>query len=455
MSHSPLAKRFAKAFAAQGLGQAISLVTQLVSVPLFLSMWGKERYGEWILLSAIPAYLTIADLSFGAAAANEMTMLAGAGDQQRAQRIYQSTWVLILILSALVTLASVLFFVAVPFDRWMKMDLPHGVVVTSALFLVGQIVLAQQGAVFSAAYRAGGHYAGGLMVGNAQRIVEFLVLVAVLRSGGGFVALTGWVFLVRAVSYLAVYVHLLRIVPWLRLGFRDFDKEALRPLVGPALSYNAVPLGTALNLQGTLFVVGALFGPAAVGAFSSMRTLSRFVWQAVLLIANSVWPEFSQALGAGDLDLARRLHRRACQAGTWVAILASSALLVVGPWLFHRWTKGQYALDMPVFVLLLVGITINSLWSVSYTVSISINRHQRIALLYFAFAGLGVVLSAVLGKAFGLVGVALGLIVVEALMVYFAVSASLRILEEPTSAYASLVKPPFGWLARRLSSALR
>ncbi|MFC8316662.1 hypothetical protein ACFUEJ_24125, partial [Gordonia sp. NPDC057258] len=56
------AQRIIKAFLAHGLGQAVSVFAQIVSVPLFLSVWGAAKYGEWILISTIPTYLALSDL---------------------------------------------------------------------------------------------------------------------------------------------------------------------------------------------------------------------------------------------------------------------------------------------------------------------------------------------------------------------------------------------------------
>ena len=59
---------------ATGFGQGVNVLIQLAGVPLFLHFWGVERYGEWLILSTIPAYLWMSDFGFASVAANDMTM---------------------------------------------------------------------------------------------------------------------------------------------------------------------------------------------------------------------------------------------------------------------------------------------------------------------------------------------------------------------------------------------
>ena len=65
--------RLVKGFGANIYGQVVTAVVQLVGVPIFLWAWGTELYGEWLILFAIPSYLSMSDLGFSLSAANDMT----------------------------------------------------------------------------------------------------------------------------------------------------------------------------------------------------------------------------------------------------------------------------------------------------------------------------------------------------------------------------------------------
>ncbi len=74
-------KRLVRGVSATAFGTGVTAVVQLVSVPLFLWAWGVAGYGDWLLLSTIPAYFGMSDIGFCAVAGNEMSMRAARGDR--------------------------------------------------------------------------------------------------------------------------------------------------------------------------------------------------------------------------------------------------------------------------------------------------------------------------------------------------------------------------------------
>ena len=80
MSTRSLKRRLIAGFGANTFSRLSTTLTQIFSVPVFLSHWGVHLYGEWILLNTIPSYLGLSDVGFGSVAGNEMTMLAAAQD---------------------------------------------------------------------------------------------------------------------------------------------------------------------------------------------------------------------------------------------------------------------------------------------------------------------------------------------------------------------------------------
>lgn len=83
-----LISRILRCLAATAFGQVITIVIQLVSVPLVLHFWGDRVYGEWLVLSVIPAYFAMSDVGFASIAANQMTILMAKGERQTALEVH-------------------------------------------------------------------------------------------------------------------------------------------------------------------------------------------------------------------------------------------------------------------------------------------------------------------------------------------------------------------------------
>jgi hypothetical protein len=53
------------ALAAGAFGQFVTIGSQVLLTPLYFLYWGAAKYGEWLLISTIPAYLAMADFGIG------------------------------------------------------------------------------------------------------------------------------------------------------------------------------------------------------------------------------------------------------------------------------------------------------------------------------------------------------------------------------------------------------
>jgi len=103
ITSNEVVKRILSYAQANIFGQIVTVVMQLVSVPLFLHYWDLDKYGKWILLSAVPAYFAMADVGMVAVASNKMAILMSKGEKTEANRVFQS---------ALVLTSALLFMVA-------------------------------------------------------------------------------------------------------------------------------------------------------------------------------------------------------------------------------------------------------------------------------------------------------------------------------------------------------
>ena len=73
-------RRILHGLSANAYGQLVVIVIQLAGVPILLHAWGTQLYGEWLILAAIPTYLSMADLGFSQSAGNDMTARMARGD---------------------------------------------------------------------------------------------------------------------------------------------------------------------------------------------------------------------------------------------------------------------------------------------------------------------------------------------------------------------------------------
>jgi O-antigen/teichoic acid export membrane protein len=432
---------------ATALGPIIAAIVQLGMVPLLLHVWGAAKYGDWLLLSAVPSYLTLSDLGFGNASGSDMCIRVAADDRMGALQTFQSSWVLVTSVSCLTLLLAFLCVWRIPWQQWLNLSSVSNMQAATIMMVLGaQVVISQQINVAESAYRSDGNFATGTFWLGMLRLAEAVTATTIAVLGGNLLAVACAYLIVRCVGTVGYILKLRHLSPWIRYGIRYARLKTVRQLAAPAVGFMTMPVGYALNQQVLLIVIGGRLGSVAVAAFSTLRTLSRVSSQLINTTKLALLPELSRAFGEGNISLARRLHRHACRASLGLSVLGGMFLWLVGPTIYRLWIRQGILFDATCFhVLLLVAVT-NSLWDTSSVLPMSINAHLRIAVAYSATALLSVGLAWILIPHLGIAGAAIALVATDGCMTGFVLRTSLYHVQDKFKDFiASLFVIPRFW----------
>lgn len=407
----PVIRRVTAGFGGNAVGQAVQLAIQLLSLPLFLSHWDAATYGTWLVLSAIPVYVQMADVGMLTAAGNRMTMAMGRLDVQEARSVLHSA------LAFLGIVCGVAAVVALPLILWLPLEplLDGDRRLALAILVVGVLQALLFGGVAEAIMRSTGRYAQGTALLALVQLAGWLGQAAGLVVSGSFSAVALGGFIVQCLGYGWVLALAQRDSQGLTIGLSQARLDEIRSLVKPALSFMAFPLSNALNLQGITLLVAQLLGPVAVAAFNTSRTLMRVVVQSTALLSHALWPEFSRLYGLGGSAAVAQLYRRAWLFGGVLGIAAGLVVYAAAPWLLEVWTRGVIAFDASLMGVLLVYAVVASVWHVPRVLLMATNQHTALAKWSLGCAVLGIALAAALGR-FGPTGFALAMLLSELLM---------------------------------------
>jgi O-antigen/teichoic acid export membrane protein len=429
-------RRLLFGFLINWIGKLSASVIQLIQVPVFLHFWGVPLYGEWMIVNAIPAYLSFSDGGFGTVAGNEMTMLVAREDREGALRVFQSCWWLIAIICTATgaLLCGALYYL--PAARFLKLSAISESDTKWIIFYLGvSILLGQLEQLLQSAYRCIGRYSYGTLVKSVLSLIAFASMIVAVALGGGarIAALVFAVVNIAETILLCILVR--RDIPWIQYGWQNASFAEIRKLARPAIAYMCFPLGNALNLQGTLLAVGYALGPTEVVVFGTARTVSRIALQMVSMVNNTFGPEMSIAYGAGNYELTRTLLRRACQLALVVAFVIVIIMITIGPWFLTHWTSGHVPPSRPLLSILLLVVVLYALWSTSSTLMSSTNLHQRLAVYYIIGTSISCILCYFLARSYGLYGAASSLLVAELVMNLYVIPASVRISRDTVPAF--------------------
>ena len=410
--------RFLRSLFAQIYSQASTILIQLALVPVLIHAWGTTLYGTWLLLSAVPFYLTFSDFGFTFIAKNEMVMAVANGNRPAALRTFQSVLVMLSIAIPVVFLVMA----GPPFllDLSGLLSL-HGYPNSQARLvfaaLVANVALYQYTLLLSGGIRAENRPATEASLAATSRLSEGAVIAVVALSGTSLLVVALAVLLNRVVFLTITYLWMRRVSPWIRLGWHEARLSEIRRLFHPALAYMFMPVAQALMIQGPVLIIGHVLNPAAVVVFSTSRTLARLGTAATNLLTNAFVTEYAACAGQNDIAKFSKLFRGHLALCAVAVVGYAVSLLVLDDRLMRVFTHGKVAIVEPFFALIVGGVAAEMVWTTLFTAISAVNRHQAVTYSYFALSLFGIVVCYPLVQHFGIEGAGLFVLGVNVLII--------------------------------------
>jgi O-antigen/teichoic acid export membrane protein len=432
-------RRVLAGIGANSIGMAVSIGIQLISLPLFLHYWDAETYGVWLMLSAIPAYLSMADVGMVTAVGNKMTIAMGAGDHARANRVFQSAQLFMTVVCGAIALVVIPVVLLAPLPWVQNVDQRLALMALSA-----GVLIALFGGLSEAIFKSTQRYPFGTLVSNIVRLGEWLGSMVGLILFGSFAAVAFGGLLVRFIGTVVTAMLASGGKHDIHWGTKAAAKQEIREMVKPAASFMAFPLANALSFQGMTLLVGAFFGPASVAIFNTYRTIARLAVQVTAIFSHALWPEFSRLFGLGGAAAVQPIYQRSMLMGLLQSFVFSFVLYFVSPFLLQIWTHGAIAFLPTLMVLMLLYAAIGGVWHIPRVFLMATNQHTDLAYWSLVAGTLSVGLAWLIGIRYDLQGAVIAMLMSE---VFIAVVCALlarralkQQLDNKAPAYKAVIK---------------
>lgn len=392
----------------------VIMCMQFFSLPFFLNYWSVEKYGTWLALSAIPSYLIIADFGIIAAASNKMNIMMGRKDAKKCRVIFQSAHFLTLII-CLGMLFSVLPIIYL-FNLIYKIETDQFLALS---FLSCSVLLSIYGGLADSVYRAIGINTLGTYISGSIRLFEWLGYLTGLIIEGSYssVALGGLLFRLIGVSLNTYMITKNQII--FRLGIKHAQKNEIKSLIKPALSFASFNLINALNFQGLTLIIATILGPTEVVIFNTYRTLTRSVVQFIGIFNHAVWPEFSRLYGINSKNIIfYDLYISSFKITLIMSLMLTIAVYLLSPWILNLWTHGKVYFQPQLMVVMLVSAGFAGLIFVPRTLLQSTNNHYKLAIWNAVIVSITLSIAILFGRIYGVNGIAYAILISEICGIY-------------------------------------
>ncbi len=435
---------------ASGLAKVISVLTNLVSVPLTLHYLGTERFGLWITIGSFISFLGFSDLGIGNGLLNGISKSHGKGEDTLARQYVSSAF---FSLTALAIMVGAIFAGAYNFVPWQSFfhlrswkaidEAGPAVAVSLACFLMnvpaGVVTRIQSG------------YQEGFMVNlwaAAGSVIALLALLLVIRARAPLPLL---VLAIAGSPLITLFVNSAVVFgwqrPWLRPSWSHVKRDVSKDLVRNGFLFFVLQLAMAVGYSSDNLVLAQILGPEAVTQYAIPAKLFGTISIGCLLISAPLWPAYSEALAKGDTSWIRKTLLKSVFISVAFALTMNLMLLAFWSKVFSLWIGP----NIHPSSMLLIGL---GTWGIIYALSVPIAMLLNAAtvvtfqvIVSSTGALVNIALSTYLTKRIGVPGVVFGSIVSQVIVVlipYFLYTriflGSLRCVErQPISAPAPSV----------------
>jgi O-antigen/teichoic acid export membrane protein len=425
------------------LATFVELGIGILMLPFNVSHLGQSAYGLWVLVASTTFYFSMLNLGYGSA-------LVKFAAQYRARRD----------VSALNELTSTMFFVfaaigavgyavvtllAFNLQDLFNLSPDQSRTGTFVLLIIGTYValgfpFSVFGAIMNGFQRK---YLNGV-VGITTSIVVAVVNVIVLLLGYGLVELVASTTAVRILSYFGYRLNAYRVFPALQIRIKHFKVKRLREMTGFSAFMLLIDLANKLNYSTDVLVIGAFMSTAAVAVWAVAQRLIELTQRLTDQLNGALFPVIVDSATLGISERLTLIFLQGTRLSLAMVLPISAGLALLAEPLVLAWVGPQFTGSIRVIHILAFVVTFRVGNATATTLLKGAGRHRLLAYSNLAIGAANVVLSVLLVRTYGLVGVAFGtLIPLSAVSIFVLFPAACRRANISVAhALASAVWPP-------------
>lgn len=408
-------KRLSMGIASYGLDKIVVAMVQLLMVPVLANYWGLTLFGIWAMMITIPAFLVLSDFGMVNSALARMTRFVGREEWDKARAALHTAW----LASCMICLAFAIILGGI---LWL---LPAGLMPGSGSFTASDarltllllLVYGLSTVMFrlnTAAYRSTMQYTLSIWCSMGSYALENAGVVIAVALGAGPVTAASVLLGTRLLSIALVMILSFRRFPRLKPGFSAASRSELREMWRPALAASVLGFGLAAYLQGSVVLLGALAGAAAVPAFVAVRTISRLGTQMSTLISIPVAQEFGNALAREDTHRAGKYFALVAVPAAIMALGMGLGFVLLAQPVIRLWTGGVIEADRGLIIFMAISSFTAILWNPLSNLILVINRQSVFSYANLAASGAGLLVIYGLAGRMGAAAAGLSFAIVDA-----------------------------------------
>ncbi len=407
-------RRILGGVASNYIGKAITVGTWVVLTPFILGHLGPREYGIWTLIGSVVGYGALLDFGIGGAVIKYVAEYRAREADNEARALVATALRLYAVLGLL---AVVLAVVLAPlFPALFRLSSEDGALASRIVVVMGiTLGVSLPCSTASAVLRGLQRYDLVNLFAAIGALAGALGTVAVLQLGGGLLGMVAinlpLILLLQALQVRAID----RAAPELRFGWRGAERRLAWTVLSYSSSVFVIQAAGQLQSKTDEIVIGALLPVSAITPYALARKLAESAQLVTDQFLKVLLPLASELHAGDDHERLRALYIVSTRLTLGIVLPISCVLIFLAGPILTLWLGPAYASGAPLVIILTIASAIaTSQWPAGNVLQ-GMARHRVLAAMALGNGLLNLALSLALAPRLGLLGVAIGTLVPNAI----------------------------------------
>lgn len=347
--------QFYRNIIALGAGATYQTITQLVSIPILLSVFHIERYTEWLIAFNIAAFTMLLDFGSITSAQNSFKFLNARNRKDQVNRRVKQISNLLL----LTFLGYVIFLACVHQISNSSFNLS-----LTTMFVLSNLLQSYFGLLESLT-RMESKTALGIYSSTALRMAEFIgTMFGLLVLPKSLIGVAFCGLVIKCVFFILTIIRLRNRYNFMQVGKIDLDLMIQNIREGAA--FLVLKSSEWILISGTVIVLHGQISSSDLVLFISSRTFFRLGLQLTSLVTLAYGYEMTNCWALNDYPGMLRLIKKSSRVSAVLSFIGFILYTTIGMNLFSTWMHSKLELSHEIV-----------LWGAFYTLLLSINQNQK------------------------------------------------------------------------------
>ncbi|HLD82347.1 MAG TPA: polysaccharide biosynthesis C-terminal domain-containing protein [Candidatus Omnitrophota bacterium] len=399
-------KRLIAGTLATYLNTGISILSNLILVPMYLNYLGKEQYGLWLVVLSLVSYFGFLNLGITQSVAN---LVAGANAKNNLSGIRSIVATGFWLFAALAFIAALFLaglFKFIPMDNLIKVsgglkEVIASLLIISSLFFLLKLPLT----VFRVALRSLNLIYKEQLFVILGTVIQFLGVLLVLVFKIGLIGLAVVYGSAEIIASLIIFMYLVRLIPGLSLSIKLMDKALVKKLIKPSLYFFLLQfVGASLIWGADNIIIAVTLGVSQVAPYAiAFRFFMMCSGVAGVITANML-PAISASYES-DKEKLSLIYLNALKVCFAIGILSFILLMNIGPALLIKWVGVNNYVGDSTFYLFVWLIFIQAILFPADAILMATGQHSGYAKLVVLEGLIKITLSLCWVHSWGILGI--------------------------------------------------